>query len=276
MICTVTVNAQFANVLQKAKDKAAQKAEDAIDKKMSAPASSGSSSSSTSSSSSDASASAGSADAGTQPRKRLNVETTFDFAPGDSVLYASGFEKLPAGSMPAEWKTNGSGQLVKISDFPGAWLQTQLNSTYKLKQNLYMPAHCSIEFDILNSVDKIKDLNPVQFGIAENNSVASWNEGDIANVQLKYYNKDDVSTYAVPTEKYNSLKFDLEPYANDKMHVSIEINGSNMKVYLEKQKILDAQVFKDGVKKYFYLSSPLHVDNDAKVFFGNVRIATYK
>lgn len=273
VVCSVTVHAQFGNVLQKAKDKAAQKAQDAIDKKMS----SSSSSTGTSSTSTDnTTASTGDTNSGSQLRKRLNVESVFDFVPGDTVLYASGFEKQPAGALPSDWKTNGSGQLVKISDFPGAWLQVQVNSTYKLKQNLYLPSHCSIEFDILNSVDKIKDINPVQFGVAENNSVAGWNEGDISNVQLEYYNKDEVVTFAGPTDKYNSLKFDLEPYANDKMHVSIEINGNNMKVYLEKQKILDAQVFRDGVKKYFYFSSPLHLDNDAKVFFGNVRIAKYK
>ncbi|PUZ24425.1 hypothetical protein DCM91_10920 [Chitinophaga costaii] len=261
----MTAHAQLGNLLQKAKDKGTQKASEAIDKKLDGKTSGNN----TTGSDSEEAAANGT----TNSHKRLSVESVFDFVPADSVLYTSRFDMLPTGVLPAAWKTNGSGQLVKVGEFPGSWLQVQENATYKLKQNLILPENGTIEFDILTSCDKVKDLSPVQFGVAENNSVSDWNEGDIAHVELMYYNDNEVSSFAHFGNKYNSVTFDLNPYANAKMHVSIVLKGQQMKVYLDKTKVLDAQMFKENARKYFYFSAPLEMKNDAKVFFGNVRIA---
>lgn len=261
-LCGATGHAQFGNLLQKAKDKAAQKASDAMDKK-------------TSGSTAAPAPATTSAPADSTPvaHKRLTVESTFDFVPADSVLYASNFDKANPGVLPPAWKTNGSGELVKIAEVPGVWLQLQQSATYKLKQNLYMPANCTVEFDILTSCDKVDDIYPLEFGFAENNSVSSRGEGDIAHVALQYYNRTEVQTFAGPVNEYNNTRFDLQPYANDKMHVSITMSGNNMKVYLEKTKVLDAKMFLDGVKKYFFISAPMQFNHDAKIFISNVRIA---
>ncbi|NIG55495.1 hypothetical protein [Chitinophaga sp. Cy-1792] len=250
-------NAQFGNILKKASDKLEQKANDAIDKGVSG------------------TKSATTADTGTisTGKKRISMNSVFDFKAGDSVLYASNFDKFKAGAMPPTWKTNGSGQLMKSGEVAGTWLEMQNGASYKLNQNYKLPETFTVEFDLLTSCDKITDISPVAFGFAENNSVASFNEGSIAVTELEFYNNNKVTSFANPVDKYISTEYDLSKYANDKVHVSIAIDHAQMKVYLDKTKILDSKMFKDDVRKYFFVSAPLNAENDAKVYISNVVIA---
>lgn len=259
MICMLAfqnANAQLGNILKKAQDKLEQKANDAIDKSVSG----------TNNTTTDATTA-------TTGKKRITMGTAFDYKAGDSVIYASGFEKLKIGAMPTTWKTNGSGQLVKSGEIEGTWLEMQNNATYKLNQNYKLPAHFTIEFDILTSCDKINDISPVFFGFAENNSVSQWNEGDIAHTELQFYNNNKITSFANPVDKYITTDFDLTRFANDKLHVSISVDNEQMRVYLDKTKVLDTKMFKEGVRKYFFISAPLDTKNDAKVYVSNIVIA---
>ncbi|MBV8252095.1 MAG: hypothetical protein JO154_05760 [Chitinophaga sp.] len=257
MLAFQGANAQLGNILKKAQDKIEQKANDAIDKSVSG----------TNKTTTDATTNT------TGGKKRITMGSAFDFKAGDSVIYASGFEKFKIGAMPNTWKTNGSGQLVKSGEIAGTWLEMQNNATYKLNQNYKLPAQFTIEFDLLTSCDKITDISPVFFGFAGNNSVGSWNEGDIAHTELQFYNANKISSFANPVDKYITTDFDLTRFANDKLHVSISVENDHMRVYLDKTKVLDSKMFKDDVRKYFFISAPLDTKNDAKVYVSNIVIA---
>jgi len=264
-------NAQLGNVLkraqgrleQKAQDKLEQKANDAIDKTVNG-------------SPKPVIDTKDATDATTNTttgKKRITMGSAFDFKTGDSVIYSSKFEKFKVGALPTTWKTNGSGQLVKSKEIAGTWLELQNSATYKLNENYKLPDHFTIEFDILTSCDKITDINPVFFGFADNNSVSGWNEGDIAHTELQFYNYNKISSFANPVNKSINTDFELERFANDKMHVSIAVDNDQMRVFLDKTKILDSKMFKENVRKYFFISGPLETKNDAKVYVSNIVIA---
>lgn len=250
-------HAQLGSILKKASDKLEQKANDAIDKGMSGNKS-GEDSGTT---------------ANTGGKKRITMNSVFDFKAGDSVLYASNFEKFNVGEMPTTWKTNGSGKLVKSGDIAGTWLELQTGASYKLNQNYKLPEKFTVEFDLLTSCDKIDDISPVSFGFAENNSVAGFNEGVIEHTDLEFYNDSKVTSIGTGVDKYIYTDHDLANYANDKVHISIAVDNSQVQVYLDKDKILDAKMFKDNVRKYFFVSAPRSVSNEAKVYISNVVIA---
>ncbi|CAL1518653.1 hypothetical protein [Chitinophaga sp. MM2321] len=249
-------HAQLGGIIRKAQNKLEQKADEAIDNSISGKDDT----------------KAETADTGTA-KKRISMSAGFDFKAGDSVLYASNFEKFSTGAMPNTWKTNGSGQLVKSGDVAGTWLELQNGATYKLAQNYKLPRNFTVEFDLLTSCDKITDISPVSFGFAENNSVASFDEGDIAHTQLEFFNSDKITSFAGPVDKYVNTDYDLTRYANDKLHVSMVVTDDQMKVYLDKTKVLDTRMFKADARKYFFISAPLKADNDAKVYISNVVIA---
>ncbi|MDB5149985.1 MAG: hypothetical protein JWQ57_4005, partial [Mucilaginibacter sp.] len=131
-VCLVTgfnAKAQFGSLLQKAKDKAAQKASDAIDKKTS---SSSSSSSSTTSA---------------PKSNRVIINSGFDFVPGDTVLFTEDFSSVPVGSTTKAFKTNGSATVVSVGGESGKWLALADNATYKFTKQLFYPKHFTVEFD---------------------------------------------------------------------------------------------------------------------------------
>lgn len=249
----LTANAQFGGLLQKAKDKAAQKASDAMDKKTAA-----------------------STDGSARKSSRLVINSDFDFVAGDSILFTEDFANVAKGTTARSFKTNGSASVVTVNGESGKWLTLAQSATYKLTKQIFYPKHFTVEFDILAAADQVRDINPVYIGFVKDNSVAEYNSGEGARVSLMYYNTDEVSIYSSYISKSLSTKFDLPSYINRRMHVSLVVDGERMVVYLDKTKLADTQVFLPGNSKNFYISAPLHYDNGSNVLVSNFRIATFK
>lgn len=243
-------NAQFGGLLQKAKDKAAQKAGEMMDKKK------------------DQNTETASAN------KKSRVNTVFDFAAGDSLIFAENFSAVPAGSTVKTLKTNGSATVATVNDAPGKWLLLQTSATYRLTKQIFYPKHFTIEFDILIAADKVSDVYPVDFGFTNDNSAKQYIDNG-AHVTLQYYNNNDL-TVSNEHGKYLSTNFDLTPYDNQPMHVSIMVDGERMAVYLDKTKIADTDLFASTDTKNLYISAPIQYSNGAKALIGNLRIAGFK
>lgn len=252
---TLQSQAQLSGLWQKAKDKAAQKANDAMDKKTS---------------------DNNSADAAKPHSNKLSINSGFDFTPGDSILFSENFAGIPDGSSTRIFKTNGSASVVSVKDVDGKWMKLTDNATYKLTKQLFYPRHFTIEFDILTVADQVRDIEPVVIGFTKDNSVTDYNSGNGAYVSLKYYNENDVAVNSSYNDKYLSTQFDLNTYLNRTMHVSLMVDGDRMAIYLDKTKISDTQLFLPGSPKNFYVSAPMHYKNGSSVLVSNFRIATFK
>lgn len=246
-------HAQFNNLLQKAKNKVVQKANDAMDMKTSS-----------------------SPNEPTKKSNRLAINTGFDFVAGDTVLFAENFSKVAVGASTDKFKTNGSASIVSLNDEPGKWLALADNATYKFAKQLFYPKNFTLEFDILASADEIKDIYPVNFGFINDNSIKEYNSGSGAYVSLLYYNDNDVSVNSSFVNKYLSSKLDLTTYANRKMHVSIMVDGNRVVIYLDQKKLADTEMFLPATAKNFYISGPTQYHNDAKVLVSNFKIMGFK
>jgi hypothetical protein len=243
--------AQFGSLLQKAKDKAAQKAGEMMDRKK---------------------------DSKTDPAtggKKSRVNTVFDFTFGDSVLFSENFSSVPVGATVKSLKTNGSATVATVNDAPGKWLLMETSATYRLSRQLFYPKHFTVEFDILVAADKVSDVYPVVFGFTNDNSVKGYIQDDGGHVTLEYYNNTDVIV-ANQHDKHLATTFDLTPYDNRPMHVSMTVEGERFTLYLDKTKITDTEFFLPTETKNLYLSAPLKYSAGAKVLIGNLRIAAFK
>ena len=253
----IHANAQFNNVLNKVKQKANDKINSAFDTKPK-----------------DVQPNAGS-----KGSSKIKINQSFDFVACDSLVFEDNFSSSAIGKMPAGWKTNGSGDVVKSPELPGKWLKLQDFASYKITKPIKYPSKFTIEFDIVAVADKIEDLSPLSFGFAKDNSVRSYmqdayNDGAINNISITYYNKHGIIVGSSDTKyHYANDDIDLESYPNQIMHVSIAVDGENEQVYLDKTKISDAKMFGPSRIKYFYLSAPLQAKNGAKVLFGNYKMS---
>jgi hypothetical protein len=251
LFATSHAQAQFGSLLQKAKDKAAQKAGELMDRKT---------------------------DAKTEPapgNRRSRINTVFDFTSGDSVIFAENFSSVPVGATVKSLKTNGSATVATVNDAPGKWLLMESSATYRLAKQLFYPKHFTVEFDILVAADKVSDVSPVIVGFTNDNSAKAYIQQDGGHVTLEYYNNDDV-VVANEHGKHLSTTFDLTPYDNRPMHVSMTVEGDRFVLYLDKTKIADTEFFSPSETKNLYISAPLQYNNGAKVLISNLRIAGFK
>ena len=251
LVNSFDASAQMSGLFQKVKDKAAQKASDMMDKK--------------STSNSDLNSNT----------KRAKVNSAFDFIPGDSILVSENFANMPIGTTPKTIKTNGAGSIVTVNDFEGKWLAFESSASYRLSKQYQYPKNFTVEFDLLASADKISDMSPVDFGFTNDNSVKEYLQASGAFTSLLYYNNNEIIVSG-PNGKHLSTTFDLTPYVNRIMHISMIVDGQRMAVYLDKTKIADTELFLTTDTKNFYISAPLDYKNGAKLLFSGLKINGFK
>lgn len=213
----------------------------------------------------------------------LHIDSAYDFAPGPVTLFEQNFASTPPGAMPADLKTNGSGQVVTVAEFPGHWLELRDGSSYKLRPPMHLPARFTIEFDLIPVAEQISDLDAFSFGFAHDNSAGAfindaYNNNAINCVALEYINggAGDISVSSSATRYSNHSDIDWRDYANRVTHVAIAVDGNLMTVYLDHMKIADAQLFEHNVERYFYFSASLGHHQDARLLVGNLRIGGFQ
>jgi hypothetical protein len=65
-----------------------------------------------------------------QANDSMKIYSKFDFRPGDKILFCDDFNSEDIGNFPSNWNTNGSGEVVSTSPFPGRWLQCKSRGYY--------------------------------------------------------------------------------------------------------------------------------------------------
>ncbi len=207
----------------------------------------------------------------------LPVEEVYSFTPGSTIIFESDFKRDTKGLMPSKWKTSSSGSVVTLPDMPGKWLALSPRTTYKLDSLLKLPGNFTVEFDLVTRSEQAADIGSMAFGFARDNSVKNYisdayNDNAITNTQLHFHNRD-VNNSSSDTKLHNTLSFPFANYANGLLHVSMAVEGENMRVYINRSKVLDTRMLRADLPKYFYLSAPFSYDNQSKVYFGNFVLA---
>jgi OmpA-OmpF porin, OOP family len=77
------------------------------------------------------------------------INSKYDFIPGEKVIFFDDFSAENIGDFPVQWNTNGSGEVVTSTQFPGRWFQLT-------KQGFYIPEaiekftdNYTIELDVI-------------------------------------------------------------------------------------------------------------------------------
>lgn len=209
----------------------------------------------------------------------LVINQVYDFIPGTEPLVHTDFANTPVGSIPATWKTNGSGDVVTVRGLSGRWLRLQEFASYKLVDPPQLPSRFTVQFDIVVAADVTRDVGFIHAGFAKDNSVRTYiqdayNDGAINVVTFGYSGDGGVASSA--TSYNHPVAMDMRGFANRVMHVSIAVDGDNERIYVDRRKIADAKLFNGNPAKYFFISAPTSTEHDAKVLFGNFRMDAFR
>lgn len=198
-----------------------------------------------------------------------------DFVPGANVIFQDDFGRDPLGDFPAKWNTNGEGTVVAIDDVPGKWLRISEPTAVSPAMKKALPENCTIEFDLY--LKNTTGVAPhVMFGLTSLSNVAT---GDVfrrrISVMLDDYTGSGAVIYGKNIQTLGQKKFALESYIERVMHVSISLNKTRFRVYIEDQKVIDLPSLLSAEYRanFFVASSAVIPAAEEGVYISNIRIA---
>jgi OmpA-OmpF porin, OOP family len=173
-----------------------------------------------------------------------NVQSKFDFVPGEKIIFFDDFTSDSLGDFPLQWLTNGSGEIVTMNQFGGRWFQMTQSGYYIPEVKDPFTDNYTIEFDMLISsniesqIPTVVDLyllsgnllnpelgsQPGQAGlkIQPNYESIFWNNWSEAR---EWQGDEGQVNFAFKTmEKY---------------HISLWVQKQRVRMYINDQKVLD-------------------------------------
>lgn len=197
---------------------------------------------------------------------------TFDFVQGANIIFEDRFEQDPVGDLPARWNTNSGGEAVQLDGHDGKWFKIGGNMVVTPELKKRLPEDCTIEFDLVIE----SGACPVVFGMTP---IADVSTGNV------YYKKIYVVLQNEPGypdvvfgkdvfDMGNKGSFDMAGYMGRELHVSISINKTRFRVYLDETKVVDLpKVMLPEYRTNFFIAGGELCNKDQGIYFSNVRIA---
>ncbi|GAA4161498.1 hypothetical protein GCM10022217_27240 [Chryseobacterium ginsenosidimutans] len=249
LLSGIEVHAQLSGIFQKAKDKVTKTIEKQIDKNTNSEG----------------------AKAADKSGNRSSTVVT-----GDSLVFAEDFSAFQPGTTATSFKTNGAATITTVEGQKGKWLDVKDKEIYKFSNPLNYPRRFTLSFDIIAKAEQIKDIAPLSFGFASDNSVRQYASNIGTYVQLHYYDTNQVNIGSSKPEKFVNTTFDLEAWINRPMHIVLSVDGERMAVYLNDVKLADTVLFSPTVAKNFYITAPWRYANDSRILVSNFKVSGFK
>ncbi|MFN8252008.1 MAG: hypothetical protein U0V75_09020 [Ferruginibacter sp.] len=198
-----------------------------------------------------------------------------DFVPGTSLIFEDRFDADPVGDLPAKWSTSGDGEVVTLDRLPGKWFKITQPTAVSPELTEALPENCTIEFDLY--LKNTTGIAPqIMFGLTTLSDVSA---GDVYRQHiwtvLRRYNDNSVIDFGKTIQDIGSKSFKLTGYVGRKLHVSIAINKTRYRVYLDKQKVVDLPklLTPEYRNNFFIACSAVIPAPEEGAYFSNVRIA---
>lgn len=224
----------------------------------------------------------------TENQPSLKSYSKFDFVPGDSVIFEDNFVDENVDEIPSKWKvTTGNVEITQINNENVAgFLDGFYTGMYpRMKKYDYLPQRFTIEFDYLYKCTT-KPMYEAMSNGASGQFWVTFHSADVDNNSEKLgdFSQHDLAINTSGVASFNGTSGNFKSTApevysqefelNDKwVHVSIAVNETTMKVYLNNQRVLNVSKEGQPASLYLYSEGPSKEENGLQVFFKNVRIA---
>jgi outer membrane protein OmpA-like peptidoglycan-associated protein len=206
------------------------------------------------------------------------LNSKYDFIPGEKVVFYDDFSSESIGDFPAQWLTNGSGEVVTSGQFEGKWFQITKTGYFIPEAKEDFTDNFTVEFDIIpistdasNPIHGINfmflcdDLNNPGYGGQPGKAGLSFNP-DYEETFWKNYSE---AREWQGDEGAAAFKFK----ANEKYRVSFWVQKLRVRMYVNENKVFDLPRGLQANYKYnvFRMES---FSEEATPLISNFRIAT--
>lgn len=216
----------------------------------------------------------------------LTSYSKFDFVPGEKVIFFDDFTTGNIGDFPANWNTNGTGEIVTVSGFTDRWLKWSAGVEYAPGLKITFPENFTMEFDIL-MVD-IEEKDKPYFGVVfYQNDKDKWesNEGAGASGGAYFLNQGDWEVYRWSTAGGDAERVGGTAQISNaalygkKAHISVWGQKQRLRIYVNELKVLDIPqgLPVNKLNRIKFVNNPglnLGNENVGPTYLTNIRIAT--
>lgn len=196
-----------------------------------------------------------------------------DFIPGGNVIFEDNFSRDPVGDFPAKWSTSSDGAVVELDGFPGKWLKINGNVAMNPELKKKLPEDCTIEFDLVVKKESCR----VHFGVTPISDVSAGNVAykQIAVTLQNLTGYPDVIVTKDVMDVSSKQDFNMAGYIDRILHVSIALNKTRFRVYLDETKVIDMpKLLLPEYRNNFFVAGGVSIPAPPEgVYISNIRIA---
>lgn len=217
-------------------------------------------------------------------KEAITLYAKSDWVPGEALILFDDFSDDPVGDFPQLWNTNGSGDIITLSDNPDQkWLRLFNRSYYQPDLPKQLPKDFTVEFDVASyGIAKKNVSQTATFYIVLGDGMKALKPGAIyAQASLSPFQdwvKPQTFKSWTSTEGEivaGSIEKDLRLAFLEGGHIAISVKGSRYRLYVNGEKVLDfPRAIKDGALLNSLMFHCYGVgDENQNVLISNLRVA---
>ncbi|MFP2997073.1 OmpA family protein [Spongiivirga sp. MCCC 1A20706] len=206
----------------------------------------------------------------------LEVYSKFDFVPGEEMLLYDDFSNDALGDFPSRWDTNGSGELVEIDE--EKWFRLVSKSVYVPMLENTLPEEYTIEFDLLTKGLDLKTSSQAMLEVWLHDNSGYQGSPNRAWVEIPmclFIDPGFIVEKRVDDKRImrNQIGKDIRSVLLEKMHISIAVNKSRFRLWVNENKVVDIpRLVPEGITNFKLYPKSLRDEID-QLFITNFKIA---
>jgi OOP family OmpA-OmpF porin len=171
------------------------------------------------------------------------VVSKYDFIPGEKVIFFDDFSAEGVGDFPAQWLTNGSGEIVTSTKFPGKWLNITKMGYYIPEAKEDFTDNFTIEFDFVPiTIDNGESLYSFSLYLLTGSLTEPGGGGEPGDAGFQVsFDGDNFGwkNWSMASEQRFNGNVTYAFKTNQKYHVAIWVQKQRVRFYANETKVLD-------------------------------------
>ncbi|TDQ33421.1 OmpA family protein [Zeaxanthinibacter enoshimensis] len=171
----------------------------------------------------------------------IEIYSKFDFVPGDTPIFYDDFSKDFIGDFPSKWNTNGSGEVVTLSNATGKWLAMVPGySTYYIPDVPALPEEYTIEFDVMaTGLDQKTSSTAIMRVMLSDDPLFKSGNYAAADIPFCQYHPVGFHVRNSRGDINNNIQGDIRKAVMNQPHISIAVNKERFRLWVNESKYID-------------------------------------
>ncbi|TAL63320.1 MAG: hypothetical protein EPN88_12435 [Bacteroidetes bacterium] len=171
------------------------------------------------------------------------IVSQYDFIPGEKVIFFDDFMSESVGDFPAQWLTNGSGEIVTSEKFPGRWFHITNMGYFIPEVKEDFTDNFTVEFDFVPmTTDNSEFIRGFIFYLLTGNLSEPGGGGEPGDAGFLIYLGDSNlswKNWSLQNEQRFNGEVSFTFKANEKYHIAIWVQKQRVRLYTNETKVLD-------------------------------------